>query len=138
MKAFLAIVIAILFLSACASGPVATSQASDVPSSRILTKRWLSPSSGTGTLIVKRDSGFTGAICPVRVHVDNTAVSDLMPSEKIELFLPVGDRVVRATTTGLCREGESEIKIAISSKMKRVLRIVTGESEGIKLQSTTF
>lgn len=130
--------IAILFLSACASGPVATSQAGDVPSSRILTKRWLSPYPGTGTLIVKRDSGFIGAICAVRVHVGDTAVADLMPSEKIELFLPVGDRVVRAATTGFCRDGESEIKIAISARTKRVLRIVTGESEGIKLQSTTF
>jgi hypothetical protein len=122
----------------CASGPVATSKADNVPSSRILTKKWLSPAPGTGRLIIKRDSGVTRAACDIRVYVSGTPVADLGPAEKVELFPPAGDHVVKGETRGICRGGTSEITMVISTQERRVVRIVSGKSEGIELRATFF
>lgn len=136
MKTFF--VLLIVLLSGCASGPVATSHADNAPSSQILTQRWLSPSPGTGSLTVKRDGGLVRAACRIRVYIDHTAVADLAPAEKVEVFLPVGDHKVEATTRGICPGGTSEITMEISAALKRVVRIVAGRSQGIELRSTAF
>lgn len=138
VKTLFVLFVSCLLVSGCASGPVATSHADNVPSSRILTNKWLLPKAGSGRLIVKRDSGVVRAVCHIRVYVDDTAVADLGPSEKVELFLPVGDHIVKGETRGICGGGESEIKMAISPKERRVVRIVSGESEGIELRATFF
>ncbi len=132
---FLVFVSGALF-TGCASGPVASSQAESVPSSRILTKKWLSPSPGSGRLIVKRDSGVARAACNIRVYVGKTAVADLGPAEKVELFLPAGDHVIKGETRGICAGGTAEITMAISPKVERIVRIVSGKSEGIELRAT--
>src|SRR6184192_2112771 len=79
-------VLLVLSLTACATQPVTIHQASAVPASRILAPQWLSQAPYTGSLIVKRDSGFMGSACTVRVFVDAVPVADLAPSEKVELF----------------------------------------------------
>ena len=138
VKTLFVIFVSGALFAGCASGPVATSKADNVPSSRILTHKWLSPSPGTGRLIVKRDSGVARAACNIRVYVSDTPVADLGPSEKVELFLPAGDHVVKGETRGICRGGTSEITMAITPKAGRVVRIVSGKSEGIELRATFF
>src|SRR5262245_26508232 len=95
---FFAAFLAIL-LTACATTPLSLYQASSVPSSRILAPQLLSQAQYTGSLIIKRDTGFMGSACTIRVFVDTVPVADLGPSEKIELFLPLGEHVVGATPT---------------------------------------
>ena len=51
----------VLGLTACATHPVSINQASAVPSSRVLAPQWLSQGPYTGSLVVKRDSGFMGS-----------------------------------------------------------------------------
>jgi len=51
-----------LSLTACATRPVSIYQASAVPSSRILAPQWLSQAQYTGSLIIKRDTGFMGSL----------------------------------------------------------------------------
>jgi hypothetical protein len=132
------LVVFVALVAGCAGGPVATSHSDDVPASRILTKKWLTPEPKTGRLIVKRDSGVVRAMCHIRVYVDGAPVADLGPSEKIQLFVPVGDRRVRGETRGICGGGESEITMAITAKERRVVRIVSGKGEGIELRATFF
>ena len=138
MKALIALFTSSALLSACAGGPLATSQADSVPPSRLLTKKWLAPKPKTGQLVVKRDSGVIRAVCYIRVYVGDSPVADLGPSEKVELYLPVGDHVIKGETRGICGGGESEIKMAITSKERRVVRIVSSGSEGIELRGTLF
>ncbi len=134
---FIPVVVSVL-LSACAAGPVATSRTNDVPASRILTQKWRSQSPGTGRLVVKRDSGVVRAACDIRVSVDNTPVADLRPAEKIALFLPAGDHVIKGETKGICRGGASEITMEISADAERIVRIVSGKKDGIELRGTFF
>ena len=85
---FFAVFIALLALTGCATTPITLDQASTVPSSRILAPQWLSPAQYTGSLVIKRDSGFMGSACTIRVFLGAVPVADLAPSEKVELFVP--------------------------------------------------
>jgi hypothetical protein len=126
-------------LTACATQPVSIYQASVVPSSRILARQLLSQAQYTGSLIIKRDSGFMGSACTIRVFIDTVPVADLKPSEKIEIFLPVGEHVVSATPTGnFCGGGTSEAAVVIRPESQRILRIASGQSGDIHLQPSAF
>ena len=91
----------ILSLTACATTPLTINQATAVPDSRILASQLLAAVSNTGSLVVKRDSGFMGSACTIRVFVDAVAVADLKPSEKIEMYLSFGEHSVVAGSTGV-------------------------------------
>jgi hypothetical protein len=135
---FFAVLLALL-LTACATQPVSIYQASAVPFSRILAPQWLSQAQYTGSLIIKRDSGFMGSACTIRVFVDAVPVADLAPSEKIELFIAVGEHVVGASPTGtFCGGGISEAAVVIRPESQKILRIASGQSGDIHLQPNAF
>src|SRR6266511_562015 len=127
-----------LSLTACATQPVSIYQASAVPSSRILAPQWLSQAQYTGSLIIKRDSGFMGSACTIRVFVDAVPVADLAPSEKVELFVSLGEHVVGATSNGICGGGASEAAVVIRPEQQKILRIASGQSGDIYLQPSAF
>jgi hypothetical protein len=128
-----------LSLTACATQPISIYQASAVPSSRVLAPQLLSAAQYTGSLIVKRDTGFMGSACTIRVFVDTVPVADLAPTEKIEIFVPFGEHVVGATPTGfLCGGGTSEAAVIIRPESQKILRIASGQSGDIHLQPSAF
>jgi hypothetical protein len=128
-----------LSLTACATQPISIYQASAVPSSRILAPQLLSQAQFTGSLIIKRDTGFMGSACTIRVFVNRVPVADLAPSEKIELFIPLGEYVVSATPTDIfCGGGTSEAAVVIRPESQRILRIASGQSGDIHLQPSAF
>ena len=128
-----------LALTACATQPVSIYQASAVPSSRILAPQLLSQAQCTGSLIIKRDIGFMGSACTIRVFVNAVPVADLAPSEKVEIFLPLGEHVVGATPTEVfCGGGTSEAAVVIRPESQRILRIASGQSGDIHLQPSAF
>jgi hypothetical protein len=55
------VVLLALSLTACATQPGSIYQASAVPSSRILAPQLLSQAQYTGSLVIKRDTGFMGS-----------------------------------------------------------------------------
>ena len=135
---FFAVFLALL-LMACATQPVSIYQASAVPSSRILAPQLISQAQYTGSLIIKRDTGFMGSACTIRVFVDNVPVADLAPSEKVELFVPLGEHVVSATPTDIfCGGGTSETAVVIRPESQKILRIASGQSGDIHLQPSAF
>ena len=129
----------VLLLSACATQPITIQQAAAVPSSRILAPQWLSQGAYTGSLVIKRDSGFMGSACTIRVFVDAVPVADIAPSEKVELFVALGEHVVGATANGvLCGGGASEAAVVIRPESQKILRIASGQSGDIYLQPSAF
>ena len=54
--------VVLLSLTACATQPVSIYQASAVPSSRVLAPQLLSQAQYTGSLVIKRDTGFMGSV----------------------------------------------------------------------------
>ena len=132
---------AFLMLShtACATQPVSIYQASAVPSSRILAPQLLSQAQYTGSLIIKRDTGFMGSACTIRVFVNSVPVADLAPSEKVEIFVPLGEHIVSAAPIGtLCGGGTSEAAVVIRPESQKILRIASGQSGDIHVQPSAF
>ena len=128
-----------LSLTACATQPISIYQASAVPSSRILAPQLLSQAQYTGSLIIKRDTGFMGSACTIRVFVNSVPVADLAPSEKVEIFVPLGEHIVSAAPTGtLCGGGTSEAAVVIRPESQRILRIASGQSGDIHVQPSAF
>jgi hypothetical protein len=132
------ILMVFLTLTACATSPVTINQATAVPYTRILARQFLSQAVHTGSLIVKRDSGFMGSACTVRVFVDAVPVADLGPSEKIELFLTLGEHNVVVRPNGICGGGISEASVVIMPERQRILRVASGQSGDIFLQPSAF
>jgi hypothetical protein len=125
-------------ITACATTPVTINQAAAVPASRILAPQLLAQGSNTGSLVVKRDSGFMGSACTVRVFVDAVPVADLAPSEKVELFVSLGEHSVVVTSNGICGGGTSETAVVIMPERQRILRVASGQSGDILLQPSMF
>jgi hypothetical protein len=129
----------VLSLMACATQPVSIRQAAAVPASRILARQWLSQAQYTGPLVIKRDAGFMGSACTIRVFVDTVPVADLAPSEKVELFVPLGEHVIGASSNGMfCGGGTSEAAVVIRPESQKILRIASGQSGDIHLQPSAF
>ena len=123
----------------CATSPIAINQASQVPTSRILAPHLLAEAQYTGSLVIKRDGGFMGSACTIRVFVGAVPVADLAPSEKVEIFVPLGEHVVAATSiSSFCGGGVSEAAVIISPERQRILRIASGQSGDIHLQPSAF
>jgi hypothetical protein len=131
-------VIMALSLAACATTPTTIQQASNVPSSRILAAQWVSQAPYTGSLVIKRDSGFMGSACTIRVFLDGVPVADLAPAEKVEIFVPMGEHIVGVTSNGICGGGVAETAVVIALERQKILRIASGQSGDIYLQPSAF
>ena len=135
----LALITLLLSLTGCATTPLTLNQTAGVPESRVLARQLLNQTSNSGSLVVKRDSGFMGSACTIRVFVDAVPVADLKPAEKIELFVSLGEHSVVATaTSGICGGGTSEAAVVIMPERQRILRIASGQSGDIFLQPSSF
>jgi hypothetical protein len=135
---FVAVLLA-LSLTACATRPITIDQAKAVPPFRILAPQWLLEAPYTGSLIIKRDSGFMGSACTIRVFVDAVPVADLAPSEKVELFVALGEHIVGAVSNGIfCGGGAFEAAVVIGPERQKILRIASGQSGDIYLQPSAF
>jgi len=128
----------LLSLMACATSPLTVNQTAKVPNSRVLAIQWITQGPNTGSLVVKRDGGFMGSACMIRVFVDAVPVADLAPSEKVELFVAFGEHSVVATSNGICGGGTSEAAVVIMPERQRILRIASGQSGDIFLQPSAF
>ena len=80
-----------------------------------------------------------GSACTVRVFIDAVPVADLAPSEKVELFIALGEHVVGATSaSSFCGGGASEAAVVIKPERENILRIASGQSGDIHLQPSAF
>lgn len=128
-----------ILLTACATTPLAINQTAAVPDTRILAPQLVAQTANTGSLVVKRDSGFMGSACTIRVFVDAVPVADLNPAERVEVFVGFGEHSVVVTTTGvLCGGGTSETAVVVMPERQRILRIASGQSGDILLQPSAF
>ena len=128
----------LLILAGCATNPITIEQATAVPAARVLAPQLVAQRSNTGSLVVKRDSGFMGSACTVRVFVDAVPVADLAPAEKVEVFVGFGEHSVVVTSNGICGGGTSETAVTIMPERQRILRIASGQSGDLMLQASMF
>jgi len=93
--------VSLAVLGGCATTPVATSDASPVTPNRVFAGEQLTGRPGKATLIIKRDSGFQGSACYLRIFVDSAPVADLDRGEKVVLHLEPGDHLLTVSPNSI-------------------------------------
>ena len=127
-------------LLGCASTPVPTSEAVQIPDSRVLEsgKQYLSPIKNSGQFIVKRDAGIMGIACSTKIYLNGKGIADLDTSEKVVLNLPEGDYIVSAEPNGVCGGGLTEVKFNVKANSKSIFRYGTSGNGSPSIYPTAF
>ncbi len=133
------LVVLTFVLVGCATEPVPTSEARQVPRARIISPLLLAPGSGKESVIVKRDQGIMGAGCTSRLYVDGAPVADIETSEKVELFLSLGEHMLGAKPQGICSgNGAAESSVNVVQGRRKTFRISYGQGGDNIIQPTAF
>lgn len=132
------IAVLLLGLAGCATEPMATSAAAPVPSSRLLAADLFKPKPGSGTLILKRDSGLSNAACNFRLFVDGQSFADIGTGEKVQIHLAPGEHILGAQANGICFAGNAEATAILAAGQTKTFRVGVGSGGEIRLQPTAF
>lgn len=130
--------IAVIMLAGCATKPVTNEQAKDVPSKQIIDSSLLSRKTGTGQVIIKRDSGFMGSACMSRVYIDGKEIADLDTSQKIVVYPTIGEHIFSAWPKGICGGGMSEQSGKVTEQSTLMYRIGYGTNGDFGIHPTAF
>lgn len=128
----------LLCLFGCATTPVPTSAAREVPRTRVLNPALLERKEGLGQVVVKRDEGLSASACNSRVFANGTPVAEIAPGEKVTFYLPEGEQMLAAMATGICIGGLVEARASVSRSRPAVFRITYGSSGEFAIQPTAF
>ena len=120
------VVLAGLMMGGCATSSVSTAEAQLVPADRILSSEHSMNRPDRCLVVVKRDTGSSGAQCTARLIVDGKPTADLATGEKITLYLPLGEHIISANPNGGCNGGFSATSITALRNQPMTLRIRYG------------
>lgn len=135
-KTFL--LLSISLLNSCATTPVSNNDAKTVPAERIISKSAHVKNLGEATLIVKRDTGFTGSGCNIVVYLDGKAIAELDTGEKVTFYAQPGDHILSAKQTSICVAGLKEVDITLKENDKKTYRIGFGGNVDMSINATAF
>lgn len=83
-----------------------------------------------GTIVVRRDSGFTGSALPAKLHLNGTKICNLRPGQYVELKVKSGEHQLALNSNGFALlpvETKAVTNIEIGSRQYfRVLPIWGG------------
>jgi hypothetical protein len=125
-------------LVGCATTPVPTSSARDVPSERVLNASLLVGKNGLGQVIVKRDEGLNTSPCATRIFANGMPVAEIRTGEKVSFYLPEGEQMLAAIATGVCAGGLVESRALVNRSRSALFRISYGTWGEFTLQPTAF
>ena len=119
--------VSLTMFEGCATTLVETSEASPVTPNRVFAGEQLTGRPGKATLIVKRDRGFQGSACYLRIFVDSAAVADLDRGEKVVLHLEPGDHLLAVSPNGIvCGRRAAETNLALIAGQTATFRVGYG------------
>ncbi|MFK0093283.1 hypothetical protein [Pseudomonas sp. NPDC090592] len=127
----------VALLSGCATSPIPSSQADPVPASRLLAFQ-ATPSTPYGTLVVTRDSGFTGSACNTILYIDGQKSAEIASGESARFYLAPGERIVGVNSTTLCGGGLKERAFVLDAGATKKYRISIDTSMSMDLSPTAF
>lgn len=136
MRQPIATAVCAALLAGCATEPVSTAQAANVPASRVFDASLLTARPGASPIVIKRDSGMSGAACNVKIFVNGSAVADLATSEKITLHMPPGRHMLGARHN--CTGSLAEQPLILQQPIPHTFRIGMGFNGEFTLQQTAF
>ncbi len=128
----------IVLLAGCSSTPISTDSAENVPKERIYKDAPTAFKSNSGVIIVKRDPGLRGALCSDQVLLNGRPVADILPSEKIVLYVERGKHIISRRPNGICIGGLTEVAAIVENGTQAVIRIGYGAEGDVWINETAF
>lgn len=128
----------LMAVTGCTTSNITTNQASNIPVERVFSKQLLLAVVGSGTVIVKRDTGHVGNACYTKLFLDGKEIAQIDVAEKITLHPTAGEHIIGAEPKGLC--GGSMSEVAINVTPDKVLTYRVGYDSGVifGLRPTAF
>ncbi|WP_202602936.1 hypothetical protein [Pseudomonas protegens] len=124
-------------LSGCSTSPISSNQADPVSANR-LTAFQSKPAGQYGTLIVTRDSGFTGSACNTILYIDGEKSAAIGSGETTQFYLPAGERIIGVNSTTICGGGLKERSLVMQSGDTKKYRISIDTSMSMDISPTVF
>lgn len=108
--------VAVVMLAGCATSPVPSDKARPAPSERV--SGYQNPVPGGSSLIVTRDTGFTGGGCFATVFLNGAPVAKLDTGEKAIFQVPPGEWLLGTALDGsaLCATNPERMETAVVLK----------------------
>lgn len=144
MKRFAMLCLIPALAAACATRPVALTEAKPVPVDRVFaySQAHVGPS---GTVVIVRDAGHMGGGCPLALYVDGVLAAHVRTSETVTLTVPAGNHIFGGgpAGSGMCawrdeaahrRETSQEVKAG--SRIK--IRLAMTQEGVIQITPTGF
>jgi len=127
---------ALTFLVGCGTNPVTVPAA--VPILEAQAPELMVPGPGLVRVVVKRDTGFTGAACAKQVFIQGREAARLKPGEKVTFYLKPGTYVISSKPTGICGGGLVEVEARVASDDPPTYRISSSLYGGDTIARTAF
>jgi hypothetical protein len=125
-------------LFGCATTPISTDTALEVPRTRVFNGAFLESNKDRGQVIVKRDQGLSASACNSTVFANGVQVAEIAPGEKVTFYLREGEQMLAARANGICAGGLVETKAFVSRSHPSVFRISYGSNGEFAIQPTAF
>ena len=135
-----ALALTLLAAGCTVSKPIPASQAKFIPDNRIYNKQLIAPKAGSGEVVVKRDGGFVGSLCNIKVFVDGNLSAEIAPGEKVIFYLPEGPHILGVWPNKPCGGGamEMETEALVTTKRSLAFRVGYGVAAGYFIYPTTL
>lgn len=124
----------VVILAGCATSPVPAEKVKTAPSDRLHGFQEI-PSGEFGTMVVTRDSGFTGSACYIVLKLDGEKTASFGTSETATFFLEPGEKLAEMST-GICGAAERGREVVITAGQARRYRIALDIATGYSLMRT--
>ena len=133
-----ALALSFAIFAGCATNPVSNSEASVVPSSRVLAPELLRNRQGAAKITIKRDSGFMGSACAYKVFIDGRPVVLLRGGERVDFYVSPGQHVLGTYAEGICGGGTAEVEASVVAGQSKSYRIASGQDGTLQFLPTAF
>ena len=128
--------LAVALLAGCSTSPISAENAKPVPRDRAFS--FQSVSTGNSTLIVTRDSGFTGGGCNTKIMLNGKLAAEVGAGESVTFHLPPGDVIIGADGKGICSGGLKERELTLQAGSVKRYRISIDSSMSMDISPTAM
>ncbi|OYQ41070.1 hypothetical protein CHU94_08140 [Rhodoferax sp. TH121] len=130
----LAAIAATVALTACATTAISTDKAK--AAKVVFMQNLLVERPSTGKMTIKRDIGLAGAACTTRIFLDAKPLAELDPGEVFVIYVPAGEYILGAATSGLCGGGDAESQAVVRVNESKTYRVSLDQGMSVRIGVT--
>jgi len=131
MNARILVSLALVVIAGCATTAVPLDQAKP---GKVAPNEWQSPTPGSGTLTIVRDTGMQGAACTSHVLINGKPVADLRIAQTATVYLPPGEYIAGVRNATICGGGDSSVSVTMTAGARKAYRVGISVAGDLKIE----